>query len=87
MTDGVADDLNVELVEVLGGEAVAEVRSCENDGDNGQLSGPLALTTLDSSPRGVSTRTVVYSSSTLVATHSAGIVSNVPRGWHRSRRS
>jgi hypothetical protein len=38
-------------------------------------------------PNGVSTSAVWYNSSTFVATHNAGRVSNAPRGWHRSKSS
>ena len=38
-------------------------------------------------PNGVSTSAVWYNSSIFVATHSAGRVSNTPRGWHRSKSS
>jgi hypothetical protein len=69
----VSNDFDVEVIEILGGKAVSEVW-CWSSVQ------ALVFDCPKNVPSGVSTKTLWYNSSMLVATHNAGIVSNTPNG-------
>jgi hypothetical protein len=75
LVNGIADDFNIKVVEIRCGEAFTEVGSCGMNVE--RLFGEVGE---ENGPRGVSTSTLWYNSSTFVATHNAGIVSNTPSG-------
>lgn len=79
LVQSIANDFDVEFIQIVGTETVGKVRGYTTKKKK-RVSRRRVWVCWVGLPKGVSTRTVLKSSATVVATQSAGIESNTPKG-------